>query len=72
MPRTIIYVHVYMIFDFPIQYRNTAVLCHSECTCLHERINMAVFLVKSNGNTYAKGRALVHIYRVVPHEKKEQ
>jgi len=27
---------------------------------------MAVFLVKSNENTYPKGRALMQMYRVVP------
>ena len=27
----------------------------SECACLHKTVNMAVFFVKSNENTYQKG-----------------
>ena len=30
------------------------------------QLNMVVFLVKSNENTYPKGRALMQMYRVVP------
>jgi len=59
MSRTIIYIHVYIILDFPITYRNVSVLCQSECACLHKTVNMAVFFVKSNENTYPKGRANV-------------
>ena len=66
MLRTIIYIHVYIILDFPITNRNASVLCQSECTCLHKTVNRAVFFVKSNGNTYPKGRALMQVYRVVP------
>jgi len=67
MLQTIIYFHVYIILDFPITYRNTlSVLCQSECACLHKTVNMVVFLVKSNENTYPKGRALMQMYRVVP------
>ena len=65
MLRTIIYFHVYIILDFPITYRNASVLCQSECACLHKTVNMVVVFVKSNENTYPKGRALVQIYRVV-------
>ena len=68
--RTIIYVYVNVILDFPITYRNASVLCQSECACLHKTVNMVVFFVKSNENTYTKGRALMQIYRVVPNEKR--
>ena len=55
MFRTIIYFHVYIILDFPITYIpvNASVLCQSECTCLHKTVNMVVFFVKSNENTYS-------------------
>jgi len=66
MLRTIIYVHVYIILDFPITYRNASVICQSEWACLHKTVNMVVFFVKSNENTYQKGRALMQMYRVIP------
>jgi len=66
MLKTPIYFHVNTILDFPITYRNVAVLCQSECACLHKTVNMVVFIVKSNVNTYPKGRALIQMYRVVP------
>ena len=53
--RTILYVHVYIILDFLITYIHDSMLCQSECACLRETVNMAVFFVKSNGNTYPKG-----------------
>jgi len=31
---------------------------------------MAVFFVKSNENTYPKGRALMQMYRIVPQMKR--
>jgi len=31
---------------------------------------MVVFFVKSNENTYPKGRALMHMYRVIPQTKR--
>ena len=62
--------HVNIILDFPITYRNTSVLCQSECTCLNKTVNMVVFFVESNGNTYPKGRALMQMYRVVPITKR--
>jgi len=65
MLRTIIYFHVYIILDFLLTYRNASVLCQSECACLHKTVNMVVFFVKSNENSYPKGRALMHMYRVV-------
>jgi len=66
MLRTIIYFHVYTILGIPITYRNASVLCQPESACLHKTVNMVVFLVKSNENTYPKGRALMQMYRVVP------
>ena len=66
----IIYVHVYIILDFPITYRNTSVLCQSECACLHKTVNLIVFLVKSNETTYPKGKAFMQMYRVVPIKKR--
>jgi len=56
MSRTIIYFHVYIILDSAKTYRNAALLCQLECECLHKTVNMAVFFVKNNENTYAKGR----------------
>ena len=53
---------------FPITYRNASVFCQSECACLHKTANMVVFFVKSNENTYPKGRALMQMYSVVPDE----
>ena len=53
MSRTIIYFHVYIILDFP-----ASVFCQSEYACLHETVNMEDFFVKSNENTFPKGRAL--------------
>ena len=64
--RTIIYVYVNVILDFPITYRNASVLCQSECGCLHKTLNMVVFFVKSKENTYPKRRVFIQMYRVVP------
>ena len=41
-------------------------LFQSECACLHKTVNIVVFFVKSNENTYPKGRALIQMYRVIP------
>jgi len=65
MLRTIINFLVYIILDVPITYRNASMLFQSECACLHETVNMEVFFVKINQNTYPKGRALIQMYRVV-------
>ena len=65
MSRTIIYFHAYILLDFPLTYRNASVLCQSECACLHKTVNRVVFFVKSNENTYPKGRVLMQMYRVV-------
>jgi len=70
MLRTIIYFHVYIILDFPITYRITSMLCQSEWACLHKTVNMVVFFVKSNENTYPKGRELMQMYRVVLIQKR--
>jgi len=70
MLRRIIYFNVYIILDFPITYRNDSVICQSECACLHKTVNMVVLFVKSNENTYPKGRALKKMYRVVPQKKR--
>jgi len=67
--KEIIYIHIYIILDFPILYGNASVLCQSACAC-NKTVNMVGFFVKSNGNTYPKGRALMHMYRVVPITKK--
>ena len=50
--------------------RNASVLCQSECACLHKTVNMVVSFVKSNENSYQKGRALMQMYRVVPKTKR--
>ena len=68
MSRTIIYTHVNTIF--PITYRSASVLCQSECACLLKTVSMVVLFVKSNENTYPKGRALMQMYRVVPITKR--
>ena len=70
MSRTIKYVHVNIILDFPITYKNASVLHHSECACLHQTVNMVVFFFQNNENTYSKGRALMQMYRVVPQTKR--
>jgi len=57
MSRTIQYFHVYIRLDFPIAYENASVICQSECACLHKTVNLVVFFVKSNDNTYAKWKA---------------
>ena len=51
-------------------YKNASVLCQSECACLYKTVNMEVFFVKSNENTYPKGRALMQMYKVVPITKR--
>ena len=42
----------------------------SECTCLHKTVNRVVSFVKSNENTYPKGRELMQMYIVVPITKR--
>jgi len=69
MSRTIVFFHVYIILDFLITCRNASVLCQSECVCQHKTVNLVVFFVKSNENTYPKGRALMQMYKVVPQTK---
>jgi len=59
MSRTILYVHVYIMLDFPITYRNASVLCQLKCAFLHKTVNMVVLFVTQNENTYPKGRTLM-------------
>jgi len=40
-------------------------LYQSEWACQHKTVNMVVFFVTTNENTYPKGGALMQIYRVV-------
>jgi len=54
MSRTPIYFHANIILDFPITYRNASVICQSVCACLHKTVNIVVFFVRSNENTYSK------------------
>ena len=55
------YFHVYIILH--ITYRNDSVLCQSECACLHTTVfSIVVLFVKSNENTYPKGKALMQMY----------
>jgi len=70
MLRMIIYFYVYITLDFSITYRNASVLGLSECACLYKKVNMVVFVVENNENTYPKGRALMKMYRVVPQMKR--
>ena len=66
-PKT--YVHIYIIIDFPMTYVVASVLCQSDCAFLDKTVNTAVFFVKSNENTYPKGRTLIQMYRVIPQTK---
>ena len=70
MSRTTKHFHVNIISDFTNTCRNASVLCQSECACLHKTVNMVAFFVKSNENTYPKGKALMQVYRVVPITKR--
>jgi len=62
-----IYVHVNIILDFPITYKNASVLCQSECACLHQTVNRVVFFTKTN---CPNGRVLMQMYRVVSQTKR--
>ena len=61
----IYYVHVNIVLDFPITYKNGSVLCQSKCACLHRTVNIVVVFTPKNGNIYPKGRALMQMYGVV-------
>ena len=52
-----------------ITYRNASVTWLDRA-CLHKTVNMLVFFVKGNENTYPKGRSLKQMYRVVPISKR--
>ena len=59
------------MLDFPITYRNASVLCQLKCAFFHKTVNIAVFFVTKNENTYPKGRTLMKMYGVVPQMKRE-
>jgi len=63
----------YYTIRLAITYRNAAVLCQSECACLHKIVKMVDFFLKIIKNTYQypKGRVLMQMYRVVPQMKSE-
>ena len=44
--------------------------CQSECACLHKTINMVVFFVKSNENTFHKRESTHSMYGIVPMMKR--
>jgi len=56
----------YILLDFPITYINASVLCQTECACLHQIVNMVVFFVNCNENTYTKRRALMQNVQSCP------
>ena len=58
--------NMFPCLGFSITYRNASVLCQSDCSCLYNTVNMVVFFVISNENTYPKRRAQIQMYRVVP------
>ena len=69
MPRTIICFHVYIILDFPITYRNVAMLRQSECACLNKTVNMVVFFLKmmkiptkKKGDQYYNSYSVQNVY----------
>ena len=70
MSRTIIYNYVNILLEFPITYNTPSELCQSDCACLHKTVNIVVFCLKYDDNTYPKGRAILQMYRVVPQTKR--
>jgi len=66
------YFHVNIILDFPVTYKNASVLCQSECACLHKTINMVVFFVKSNENTFHKRESTHANVRNCPYDEKRE
>jgi len=62
MLRTIIYFHVYIIYDIRKYFNALSI----RSACLHKTVNMVVFFIECNENTYPKGRALMQRYIVVP------
>ena len=59
------------LHNIRLSYNNAAVLCQSECACLHKTVNMVVFFVKSNENNHRKGKALMQMLICPSNEKKE-
>ena len=61
-----------IVFSFNVKDNNIfPCFCQSEWACLHKTVNMVVFFVKSNENTYPTGRALMQMYIVVSIMKRE-
>jgi len=66
MSRTIIYVHVNLIIDFPIIIQNTSIVCWSIRMCISIKYEIWEFsLCFFKENTYPKRRALLYIYKFV-------
>ena len=65
-------VHVNMIWDFLVTYKNASVLCQLECACQHQTVNIVqvVFLTKimkiptQKGEHSCKCTELFHIVHV--------
>jgi len=67
---TLIYLHVNIIFDFPITYKNVSVPIRIRMSTSNRKHGS--FLYKNNENTYPKGRALnVNVQSYPSNEKKE-
>ena len=64
------YVHVNIILDFPITYKNAKVLCQSVCACSHQTVNMVVFFTKKMKIPTQKGEQSCKMYIVVHQTKK--
>ena len=69
MSRTVLYVYVNIILDFPVTYTNDSVRCQSERGCLHKTVKILVFFTKNKENFYPKGKALIQMYRIVSQTK---
>jgi len=63
MLRTIVYFHVNIIRLF---YN----ICASKCTCLHKTVNIVVFFVESNENTYPKSESTHANVQSCPYNEK--
>ena len=65
MSRTIIYVHVDTLLDFPITYRNVSVVLsiRMRMSTYNSKHYMVYFVVKNNVNTYPNRRTLMQMCR---------
>ena len=63
MTKTNIYVHVHILLDIPITYRNELMICQSECTYLHKIVNIAVFIKQQQKNLPKRESTHVYIYK---------